>query len=334
MLHMLCRCARSVARPARAARRATARATDELTSAQYLFDLHGYIVVPKVFSDEEVAAGNAAIDERVARDLHERSGKLNLSNAYGVKSRALTGAKGRFDMGGMLGWPAPHRDLFRAMLAHPRLVPYYHMFVGAGYRLDHLPFLIRMEKGSEGHAFHGGAVTPHGAPAWPLGYQCAHGEVRCSLLAVSLCLTDVAPGDGGFCIVPGSHKANFACPPAMLAYEAHEERVVQPSLRRGDVVMFTEAATHGTLPWTADAERRTVIYRFSPAGSAYGRGYLEDPAAELDDLAPEHAAVMQPPYHPRLDRAHVDESGTYAPPPPREDYKKEFDKKVFGKQYF
>ena len=40
----------------------------------------------------------------------------------------------------------------------------------------------------------------------------------------------------------------------------------------GDALIFTEAVLHGTLPWMSEEERRTVIYRFAPAGTAYGRG--------------------------------------------------------------
>jgi hypothetical protein len=50
--------------------------------------------------------------------------------------------KGRFDMGGMLGWDNPYREVFRKMLCHPKVIPYLHMFVGEGYRLDHSPLVI------------------------------------------------------------------------------------------------------------------------------------------------------------------------------------------------
>jgi hypothetical protein len=39
--------------------------------------------------------------------------------------------------------------------------------------------------------------------------------MRCNLLAFAVHLTDVAPGDGGFCIIRGSHKSNFKCPPSI-----------------------------------------------------------------------------------------------------------------------
>ena len=61
----------------------------------------------------------------------------------------------------------------------------------------------------------GGAVTESGEPAWPLAYTFRHGQMRNALLTVCMQLRDARDGDGGFCIVPGSHKANFAVPPAL-----------------------------------------------------------------------------------------------------------------------
>ena len=98
---------------------------------------------------------------------------------------------------------------------------------------------------------------------------------------------------GGFCAVPGSHKSNFPIPPALadLADEELAQYVQQPALDAGDVLIFSEATLHGTLPWTANHQRRTVIYRFAPAGSAYGRGYVEWPAEMLDGMSEAQRAV-------------------------------------------
>jgi len=60
-----------------------------------------------------------------------------------------------------------------------------------------------------------------------------NGAMHNALLAASLVLTPAAEGDGGFAIVPGSHKANFPCPDAMLCYERHKEFVRNPALDPG-----------------------------------------------------------------------------------------------------
>lgn len=55
---------------------------------------------------------------------------------------AGTVKKGRYEVGGMIGWEKPYREIFRKFLVHPNLVRYLHAVVGAGYRMDHNPLVI------------------------------------------------------------------------------------------------------------------------------------------------------------------------------------------------
>lgn len=315
------------------------KAPEGLTHKQrYAFDLNGYLVIKGAFEPDVVARANAAVDAHM-ETLHERSGKLRTSGLYGRQSGALTGdgSTGRFDMGGMLGWQKPHCEPFREVLCHPQVAKALAELVGVGYRLDHSPLMIAQEKGSEGHTLHGGAVTEAGEPAWPLAYEFRHGQMRNQLLTVCMQLTEAPKGAGGFCAVPGSHKSNYSVPPALadLADEELSEMVVQPALMPGDCLIFTEATLHGTLPWTADNQRRTVIYRFAPAGSAYGRGYLPTwPEAATAGMSEAQLAVMAAPFHPRMNRTCVGRDGEPVLPKPREPFKVEFDEKVFGSKYF
>jgi len=45
-------------------------------------------------------------------------------------------------------------------------------------------------------------------------------------------------------------------------------------------------------------------------------------------------AVLLPPYHPRMNRPHLDENGNRVLAKPREAFKVEFDERVFGTRYF
>ena len=38
------------------------------------------------------------------------------------------------------------------------------------------------------------------------------------------------------------------------------------------MVIFTEALTHGTLPWAADHQRRVALFRYNSANMAYAGG--------------------------------------------------------------
>ena len=46
----------------------------------------------------------------------------------------------------------------------------------------------------------------------------------------------------------------------MRQFKAHQEFIKQPATKAGDVIIFTEATTHGTLPWTADRQRRSILF--------------------------------------------------------------------------
>ena len=310
-----------------------------LSHAQrYAFDLNGFLVLRGVFSEAMVARANAAVDAHMD-ELHERVGQLRTSGLYGRESARLAGdgQTGRFDMGGMLGWAAPHCEPFREVLCHRAIAGALNELVGVGYRLDHSPLMIAQEKGSEGHTLHGGAVTEAGEPAWPLAYEFRHGQMRNQLLTVCMQLSEAPAGAGGFCAVPGSHKSNLPVPPALadLADAELATHVVQPALSPGDCLLFSEATLHGTLPWTAEHQRRTIIYRFAPAGSAYGRGYHPQwPASALEGMSEAQLAVMQPPFHPRMNRSYVNGEGEAVAAKPRESWKVEFDERVFGSRYF
>lgn len=305
---------------------------------KYIFDTAGYFIIRGALSEAEVNAANIAIDSHIA-DLHERKNELRCNSLYDRKSSALDGdgKTGRFDMAGMLAWQTPHCTPFRDLLVHPSLRPILNEVLGTGYRLDHSPLVIGMQKGSNGHTLHGGAIDPSSnQPAWNIAYECRNQAIRAQLLTVSVALTDVNAGDGGFCVVPGSHKSNFVPPDELRHFEDYTDMVQQPVLKRGDVLFFTEAALHGTLPWTSDLPRRTLIYRFSPATMAYGRGYTPSWAPEITaGMSAAQLAVMEPPYNLRMNRPSVDsDTGEMVQPQPRAAFKVEFDEKVFGTKYY
>lgn len=321
----------------------SAAATQMSPHDKFLFDLNGYVVVRNVFSPEEVAAANAAIDVH-ADKLCARS-EASLRNAQAGTLHSAAGP--RLDMGGMLGWPKPHCDVFRSVLAHPLLVPYINELCGEGYRLDHQPLIIAQDKASEGFSLHGGPISgddgqPKGRFNPELQYRSVNGELWTSLLAVSVHLVDHGPGDGGFCIVRGSHKLNFPVPADVASGSApgFEEHLHHPVTKAGDVVIWSEATVHGATPWLAERQRRFALYRFSPANMGYGRGYLELEPGFYDGMTPLQLAVVQPPYATRLERSIVTAEAAHerpeeaAPVKVRSAAKKAFDKSLFGTNFF
>ena len=54
----------------------------------------------------------------------------------------------------------------------------------------------------------------------------------------------------------------------------------------------------------------------------------------LEGMSPAQLAVMEAPYHPRMNRSHVNGDGELVAAKPREEFKVEFDERVFGTRYF
>lgn len=256
---------------------------------KYLFDLNGYLVVEDALTPEEVRACNEAIEHSRDR-IRIRPEEQSLSGG----STALKGRHGRGDLGGMLTWPKPWCQPFRDLLAHPKIVPYLLEVLRDGFRLDHV-YGIVMEAGAEGHVLHGGGATDDLTHF----YQFHNGRMRCGLTVVSWALTDCGPGEGGFACIPGSHKSNYPTPRDVARLERDLGCVKQVTARAGSAVIFTEALTHGTLPWRAGHERRSILYKYSPGPLTYAKTYLPAGVTEvLDEFTPGQRAVLEPPYRP------------------------------------
>jgi hypothetical protein len=234
---------------------------------KYLFDLRGYLVVENALTPDEVAALNATLDEKIAGSI------------------APDKTTHRF--GGLLDW-GPE---FRALIAHPKVTPYLYALVGDRCRLDHDYLdIIRSGLGPIGATLHGGG-TPHDPSQ---SYRVIDGRMYNGLIVVVYALKDVNPGDGGFACVPGSHKANFRLPAEWALMGEKLADCVSPVLcKAGDAVLFTEALTHGTLPWHGKDERRSVFFKYSPHFQSWSaRCY--DPAA-YKDLPPEALRMLEGP---------------------------------------
>ena len=172
-----------------------------------------------------------------------------------------------------------------------------------------------------------------------LQYSCRGGVIWNSLLAMAACLCDTNAGDGGFCVIKGSHKLNLAMPDDFATGQFGKEHIYQPETKKGDIVFFSEATVHGALPWVAKGkQRRVALYRFSPSTVGYGRMYREGfGKGVLKKCTEEEKVVLEGPYANRVERPYlyVNESGTVVVKKTlRNPVKKEHDQKVFGTEWF
>jgi hypothetical protein len=229
---------------------------------RYRFDLQGFLVRRGVLAPHEVAR------------LHDEIDALGLPPAAeSIQSQRFTGL---LEAGGLL------RDL----MDHPAVLDIVRELCGPQVRLDHA-YGITMAPGTAGLGLHGGGV-----PFDPAQYYLTdHDGIHTGLVAVQWAVSHHGPGEGGFCCVPGSHKARFARPAGM---GLDHPLVREVPMMAGDVVVFTEALTHGTLPWSAEHERRSVLYKYSPGSSSWDRR----PACSdttLHSLTDQQRRLCQPP---------------------------------------
>lgn len=232
---------------------------------KYLFDLQGYLILEDVLSPEVVGALNRLID---AQSLPEPS---------------LESREGRF--GRFLAWGQPFCDL----LDHAAVMPALKFLLGDGFRLDHY-YGIHLREGTGPLPLHGGN-TPYDPPEY---YHFRNGQMYNGLTVAVWNLTDTGPAQGGFCCIPGSHKSNYPCPPAIRTAHFQAPCVVVPEVRAGSVLIFTEALTHGTAPWTARQQRRSLLFKYSPAQQSWSSRHIQPP--EGVELTPRQKLLFEPPY--------------------------------------
>ncbi len=206
---------------------------------RYFFDLYGYVVRHDALDDQELTALNGAVDA------------LRLpSPAASIDSQRFRGFMDR-------------DQVFRDLLDHDAVLAPIVEMCGSFVRLDHA-YGIVMAPGTGGLGLHGGG-TPHDPAQF---YDVRGGRMFNGLVVAQWALVDHPRGAGGFCCVPGSHRANFPRPSDTPA-----SWVVDVALQAGDVVFFTEGLTHGTSRWTADHERRALLFKYCPGHSTWGTGY-------------------------------------------------------------
>jgi hypothetical protein len=240
----------------------------------YLFDLQGFLLVENALGVAQIERLNELVDERMAEfpeAPNKRFGKI------------LTWDKSVFEV-----------------LDNPRVLPYLQEIISPRLRVDHDYLdVIRgdgtLKLGPIGAGLHGG-----GFPFDPSQYShFRDGRFHNGLTVVAYNLRDVGPEDGGFACVPGSHKSNFRYPDEWRDLVQNENqpfvsRVYAPA---GSAIIFTEALTHGTLPWRGKGDRRTLFLKFSPHPLSWSKNYYnaDDYEALYGELSETQRALLLPP---------------------------------------
>ena len=242
--------------------------TDE---ERYLFDLQGYLVLRGVLTQQEVDELNEVSDRVYPRDYSDGNDSKERRGIRNVRYVSRWG-------------PACQR-----LIDHPRIVPILAEFLGPKFRIDH-DYAMFMNAGSDSGNLHG--LPELGTHRY---FHYLDGQVRTGLTVVTFMLAPARAGDGGFVCIPGSHKGNFPqnLPEDVRTLKRVPSYVVQPEVDAGDVVIFTEALTHGTKDWRGTHERRAFLFKYNPGHMANHQASYD--TANYFDPTPQQQRIMGAP---------------------------------------
>ncbi|MEM7531119.1 MAG: phytanoyl-CoA dioxygenase family protein [Chloroflexota bacterium] len=261
---------------------------------QYLFDLNGYLVIENALTPEEVATLNQLIDDQnlPAPEKSPRFGSAPTLQAS-LLNHQNSGDAQRPVGSGFLNWGKPFCDL----LDHPSIMPVLRFRLGDAFRLDRL-YGMYMHQGMRYSGLHSdyGASAPNSGAKSGEYYAFRTNQVHEGFIVVAWALADAGPEHGGFCCIPGSHKSNYKIP--QVIQKAHESspHVIIPEMPAGSVILFSEALTHGTAPWTAAHERRTLLYKYCVSHMVWTSKRVEMPTEV--ELTPRQQILLREPGDP------------------------------------
>jgi hypothetical protein len=258
---------------------------------KYLFDLRGYLVVKNALTPAQVAD----LSERFENDREA----LERGYSGSDRTRLRRDDDAAWSARSLLEYGGTYLDLVDL----PTIAPYLEFMLGAHYRLDHDYIKIDSQKKNRKLYLHGGGqgagrgrdiVGPHdGGQCY---YHYNNDKMYNGLVAVAFELKTVAPGDGGFACIAGSHKANFGLPEEWRIRKTQDEVpdfVDRVAAEAGDAIIFTEACAHGTIPWQGDGERWTIFYKYCPHAVAWGPCYYN--SDNYPGLTERQRAMLMPP---------------------------------------
>ncbi|MAM81696.1 MAG: mitomycin antibiotics/polyketide fumonisin biosynthesis protein [Gammaproteobacteria bacterium] len=258
---------------------------------KYLFDLRGYIVVKNVLSSSQIADLSARLEEE--RKTNPRPILGSDRTIFRNEDDPAWSAPSLLEMGGS----------YLELIDLPVIKPYLTTLLGNHFRLDHDYVKVDGAMKDRTLYLHGGGQGA-GGPKDLVGptdggqcyYRYSNGKFYNGLVAVAFELDTVKPSDGGFACVPGSHKSNIGLPSEWRIAKTQAEMpeiVERVAVSAGDAIIFTEACSHGTVPWTGEGERRTIFYKYCPHAIAWSPCYYN--ADNYGGLTEAQREILLPP---------------------------------------
>ena len=242
-----------------------------LTAEQkYLFDARGWLLIPGVLSDSEVAEMRD-----YALRVHNEPASLP------ERERAFVAGP------------------LQQLTDHPVVVGFMHEFLANptmstpdcyGFRLEACTLAVRTTTESPG------GFGPHNGNGFfrfaqdSHHYQCVPGRAFSGLTRVMWELNPVKYRQGGTMLATGSHKSAYTAPAAIRnpdfdVWDTYE-------CPAGSVLFFTEALTHSTSPWTNEENGRICGFTlYNSLNSKWGT--WEPPPGLVETMPPQRQTLFR-----------------------------------------
>ena len=213
---------------------------------RFLFDLQGYLILRGAIDRDLIDALNAAVVENEAKE-HDESWAESIPVVNGQHFSKDTNVDNQIRLNGL-----PRLDpVFDQLIAHPSYLPYLKEFMAEPQLVN--TWSISKYAGRTATGWHNGLPTEE--------YTVRDGVIRSPMLNVVTMLTPNHPGDGCFCIIPGSHKKNLNLERERWGTAGLDTPgAIEVTGEPGDVMLFTEALTHAGANKTSERRRTTLQY--------------------------------------------------------------------------
>ena len=244
---------------------------------KHFFDTTGYLVLDDLLTPDQVSQAQETLS-RVESTTPENITFLP-DGPYGCELANIIEVRGTVE----------------DAMALPRVLDYVQEFIwGRQYRLVGSRAILRVPRTCS-RLTQGGDADPRRYAR----YRCfGDGQFRCLMITCLIALADTADGDGTFCAISASHKANLPHPYENTDLDAIELLHNVP-LRAGSGVLFTENLSHAFKPPTRQTHA-WLSYQYGPSYMVNWPGC--EPSADLlartvADPAKSHL-LLEPYYHP------------------------------------
>ena len=259
----------------------------------YLFDLNGYIILKNAIRKDDLCEMNQWVDDHWEYVLGQRRSQNEDTGAWigHVETHTYSDADGCNFQNIVEGGA-----VFRRLINYPSWIAHCRRWINPTNGISIHENLLNVRG-------QGGYIGIHGGGAHPLFYltfrQENTGEWMVGQINVIGALHNIGPGDGATTVVPGSHKSAMRHP--LLTEQVYRSDdaagkqigMKELYLEAGDVLMLTDAMTHGSAARTNEDYRRITLYRYSPRFLRTRFHYV--PSKELlESLDGEQRSIIQP----------------------------------------